>query len=282
MTTNRTSERIVSRADTADSPASPVFQTIPVRWKGMTLDHAKWSFTSQELQNMVGRAIKQSSVEVTAIRLLSAQALDIEMPEEIEKLETERDEIKSRYSHQVRLRKLLMRSLDLYVDGSDPETAHRLLRDLQDVSLLCETLSQQMHVVMDQLSQIKTLREQHLSSALIMALHKLNAGFLRSSAEAEELKAELIKAQSEREDGWNKALELERDLDNLRGQLETASADGQSVIVDDALSILSAKGNQGSRVTQARKSSMRASKASLRHFSKVSARSSTHSQRFGG
>ena len=186
----------------------------------MTLDHAKWTFTSSELQAMVGRAIKQSSAEVTAIRLLGSNVLDVEMPEELDRLETERDEIKKRYAHQIRLRKLLMRSLDLYVDGSDPETAHRLLNDLRDVSETCESLSQQLHVVTDQLAQITSLRERHLSSALIMALHKLNAGFLRSSAEVEELKTELAKVKGEQEDGWNKALELER-----RAQARHARAD---------------------------------------------------------
>lgn len=242
----------------------------------MTLDRAKWTFTSQELQAMVGRAIKQSSAEVTAIRLLSPQALDVEMPEEVDRLETERDEIKARYGHQIRLRKLLMRSLDLYIDGSDPETARRLLNDLRDVSALCETLGQQLHVVTDQLAQIHALHDQHLSSALIMALHKLNAGFLRASSEADDLKSQLAKAQAESEDGWDKALELERELDSLRSQPET-SLEGS--VADDTMS---AKGSGGriSRVSQARQSSARVSKASLRQYSKGSARSSTHSLRF--
>ena len=270
--------RGVSIADSVDSPASPQFHTVPVRWKGMTLDHAKWTFTSQELQTMVGRAIKQSSAEVTAIRLLNPQVLDIEMPEEIDRLETERDEIKARYGHQVRLRKLLMRSLDLYIDGSDPTTARRLLNDLRDVSALCESLSHQLHVVIDQLAQINALREQHLSSALIMALHKLNAGFLRSSSEVEDLKTRLAKAQAESEDGWNKALELEGELDLLRNQIDN-SLDGS--VADDAMSLKGYPSNgRMSRVSQARKSSARVSKASLRHYSRGSPRSSTHSMRF--
>jgi len=227
---------------------------------------------------MVGRAIKQSSAEVTAIRLLSPQVLDVEIPEEIDRLEMERDDIKARYGHQIRLRKLLMRSLDLYIDGSDPETAHRLLNDLRDVSVLCETLGQQLHVVTDQLAQINALRDQHLSSALIMALHKLNAGFLLASSEVEDLKSQLAKAQAESEDGWNKALELERELDSLRSQLDN-SLDGSAA--DDSISAKGySSGARISRVSQARQSSARLSKASLRHYSRGSARSSTHSSRF--
>lgn len=93
-------------------PPSPTFEPVPVRWRGFTMDAAKWTFSSNQLQNIVSRAIKQSA-ETSSVRLLSLDVLDQELPVEVERLEQLRDVLQTKYKAQVRRRRLLMRSLAL-------------------------------------------------------------------------------------------------------------------------------------------------------------------------
>jgi hypothetical protein len=250
----------------------------------MTLAQAKWTMSSKELQSTVGRAIKHSSSEETAIRLLRHHVLDVELPEETKRLETERDDLKTRYGHQIRLQKQLLHSLDLCIDGCEMTVARQLLRDLSDVTTVCDELSNRLHTVVDQLAQIDQLRDQHLSSSLIMALHKLNAGFLDASTEVKEMKSQIATFQAEKEEGWKKAIELERELDLLRYQNSQNDGSAGVLSIPNAsvdMKLSESSSSRSSRVSAARKSALRASKASLRHMSMKSSRSSTHSLRFG-
>ena len=62
------------------------FDFEPVPWKGMTLEAAQWTFTSEQLQETVSRAIRQSAAE-SFIRIVSTQTVDVELPEELERLD---------------------------------------------------------------------------------------------------------------------------------------------------------------------------------------------------
>ncbi|KAF9518770.1 hypothetical protein BS47DRAFT_196549 [Hydnum rufescens UP504] len=258
-------ERPSSFSEANRTPSSPIFDTVPIQWKGLTMEQAKWTFSKAELQSLAASAIRQSA-EATSIRLLHQRVVDVELPEEIERLETQRDEIKAKYQHQARLRKLLMRSLALYIDGSDTDAAFRLLAEIAEVSVACETLSTDLFVVMDQLAQISRLRDTHMSSALTMALHKLNAAFLRTSAETEDLRETVSLIEADRDEGWAKAFELEHTLDAVRRQLVEVAVDKSTTVPP-----------RGTRVSAARKSSL--SKASFRSSSRRSARLSSHNMK---
>ena len=62
------------------------FESEPVKWKPLTLEAAKWTFTSEQLQEIVSGAIRQSAAE-SFIRVLPTQVADVELPQEAEHLE---------------------------------------------------------------------------------------------------------------------------------------------------------------------------------------------------
>jgi len=161
-------------------PPSPKFRTRPVRWRGLTMDAAKWTLTSGQLQDIVGRAIRQSA-EASSIRLLTLEVLDKEIPEEIKRLELLRDEIKTKYRGAAQRRRVLLRSLTLYAEGIDAQTRTRLGQDLLEVSIVCDQLTEELFHVMDDLQQLNRLRDVHSASALAMALRKLNSSLIRGS-----------------------------------------------------------------------------------------------------
>jgi len=94
------------------------FHTPAIKWKGFTLDAAKWTFTSAQLQGIVSRAIRQSA-EPSLIRLLPLETLDDEIPPEVERLETQSSYLKLRYKALARRRANLLEALAIHVDGSE-------------------------------------------------------------------------------------------------------------------------------------------------------------------
>jgi hypothetical protein len=249
------------------APPSPKFQTRPVRWRGLTMDAAKWTLTSGQLQDIVGRAIRQSA-EASSIRLLTLEVLDKEIPEEIRRLETLRDEIKSKYRASVRRRRVLFRSL--YAEGNDVQMQTRPSPELIEVSLACDQLTEELFRVMDELQQLNKLRDVHSASALAMALRKLNSSFLKQTTDMQELSKHVTHLEAERDDAWATAERVEQDLVKLQTKMES----------HNGLSTPGSASNRSSRVSAARKTSIRASKASLRISRGArSSHSSTSSQR---
>ena len=255
------------------TPPSPKFQTRPVRWRGLTMDAAKWTLTSGQLQDIVGRAIRQSA-EASSIRLLTLDVLDKEIPEEIRRLELVRDEIKSKYRGTVRRRRVLFRSVTPFADGSDSQTRARLAQELMDVSITCDTLSEELFRVMDDLQQLHRLSDVHSASALAMALRKLNSSFLKQSSDAQEMARHVAQIEAERDEAWATAERVEHDLLELQAKMDVLSGNNNGTLTPSTAS------NRSSRVSAARKTSIRASKASLRLSRGArSSQSSTSSQR---
>ncbi|EUC61362.1 hypothetical protein RSOL_392380 [Rhizoctonia solani AG-3 Rhs1AP] len=239
-------------------PPSPTFEPVPVRWRGLTMDAAKWTFSSNQLHHIVSRAIKQSA-ETSCVRLLPLNVLDQELPVEVERLEQLRDVLQTKYKAQVRRRRLLMRSLALYIDGHDPPTSKRLLDELEDVGVVCDQLAEDLYLVGDQLGQIARLRDVHHTSALAVALRKINQSYIRARSEVVELQAERTSLEAERDEAWLMAESLEREL------------------VESKPPEITPPSSDESRVSAARRSSVRQSKLSLRRSLRRSARSSTQS-----
>lgn len=228
---------------------SPRFQTPPVKWRGYTMDAAKWTFTSTQLQAIVSRAIRQSS-EASSIRLLRLETLDNDIPEEVERLETQRTEVKAKYKSLSRRRANLLDSLGACVDGLDqdgPARAIRMVEDLKDISAALDRLAEELHSVDEQLAQVSQLIQGHSTSALAMALRKLNGSFLKQFAEAQTLRKQVESLETERDEAWKQAEDAANDYDDLRtGKMETPDVE-----------------NRFSRVMAVRKSSVRAAKAGL-------------------
>jgi len=154
--------------DKIGRPATPTFDTAQVQWRGLTLDAAKWVFSSQELHAMVGRAIRQSA-DPMSIRLLPIDLLDTDLPAALEDLEVRREEIKARYMYEVRRRTTLLRGLAASAEGTaTPVSVLKYAEDLSECAVSCDRLSEELFMVSDQIAQIGRLRDGHSASALAM------------------------------------------------------------------------------------------------------------------
>ncbi|TFK53083.1 hypothetical protein OE88DRAFT_1697578, partial [Heliocybe sulcata] len=238
----------------------PRFQTVPVRFRGYTIDMAKWTFTSEELQAVVSKAIVHSS-QASSIRILSLDVLDHAIPEEMRRLEDLSGELKTRYKLLARKRTALLGALSRSPnDAAGAMEYSPRLRALEDLAETCASLDQvveELHVVNDQIHQLQRLTDMHSSSALAMALRKLNTSWIKKAAEAESLKARVATLEAERDEAWKQAEDVAHEYDDLQDRMnENAGAQTPSSAMSGS--------RRSSRVLVARKTSLRASKAGLR------------------
>lgn len=261
-----------SKLTAAASTPPPKFQTPPHKWRGMTMEAAQWTLTQQELQTIVSRAIKQSA-EASSIRLLRSETLDVDISEEIHRLEMQRTDVKSKYKMLVRKRWQLMGSLAEHLDGrdlSDRVTAAHTVEELSEVSLALDQLTDELHNTVEQLGQLKSLRDVHSASALAMALRKVNTAFLKQLSETQKLREQINAMEAERDEAWKQAELVAQDFDNLTEQVQE-NRGGQ--VEGPLASKPSSK--RSTRVSAVRKSSIRQSKAGLRSVSKCRSRSNS-------
>ncbi|KAL0071253.1 hypothetical protein AAF712_001819 [Marasmius tenuissimus] len=245
----------------------PRFQTPPVRWRGHTMDAAKWTFTSAQLQALVSRAIKRSA-EASFIRLLRLEVVDEEIPHEMRKLEMHRTDIKAQYKMLTRKRAETLARLTSCIEGTTQEdgvVALQLVSKVTELSTQLDQLAEELHSADEQLSQLRSLLDIHEGSALAMALRKLNTSFLKQVQISEELRTQVETLEAERDDAWKQAERVAVDFDNLSERMDPPA---ESASVN--------RSNRSSRVIALRKSSVRVSKAGLRTSSR---RSSTSSHR---
>lgn len=232
---------------------SPRFQTPTPKWRGYTVDAAKWTFRSSELQAIVSKAIRKSA-EASSIRLLHQGAVDLEIPAEMEKLEKQRMDVKSRYKMFTRRRMELLESLSAVVNPNasweNPTLAVRYVEDLKDVSVGLDRMAEDLHSIDQQIAQLNSLCEVHFASALAMALRKLNSSFLKEFAQSQALREQVQILEAEKNEAWQHAENMAQDFDNLSERAQLGSPDSQ--------------GKRFSRISAVRKSNVRMSRAGLR------------------
>ncbi|KIK96765.1 hypothetical protein PAXRUDRAFT_282384 [Paxillus rubicundulus Ve08.2h10] len=257
----------------AASKPPPKFQTPPPKWRGLTMEAAQWTFTSSQLQEIVSRAIKHSA-EGSSIRLLRLETLDGEVAEETHRLEMHHTDIKTQYKALVRKRWTLMGALAGHFEGvemNDAATAIRTVEELSEVSLALDQLADELHSTIEQLAQLKSLRDVHHGSALAMALRKINSTFIRQMSEKEKLHEHIETLEAERDEAWKHAEDVAQDYDNLNDRMVEST--GEPQLDDDARSTMS--GRRSVRVSAVRRSSVRQSKAGLRTLSRHRSRRSS-------
>ncbi|KAJ7507276.1 hypothetical protein B0H11DRAFT_1706370 [Mycena galericulata] len=252
------------------SSSSPRFQTPPLKWRGYTMDAAKWTFSSSQLQGIVSRAIRQSA-EASSIRLLRMETVDTDIPDELHRLEMQRTDVKTRYKMLTRRRATLFATLTAHLDGTEPEdhnsSALRVAENLKEISQELDGLAEELHSCDEQIAQLNSLRDVHSASALAMALRKLNASFLKQIAEAAALRTQVETLQAERDEAWSQAENVANEYDDLNERMETGSPGPSNY------------NKRSSRVLAVKKSSIRVSKAGLRTSSRRSSVSSIGGQR---
>lgn len=278
------------------SHAAPKFQTSRVPFRGLTMEAAQWTLTSQQLQNIVSTAIRQSA-DASAIRILPTDVLDSDLPEEIMRLEGQSAELKLKYKLNVRKRNTLLANANRVAENAEvgehgaAATLGRMMEELSDVTEILDQTSEELYTVTDQLAQLVHLRDVHQRSALAMALRKLNSSFLKQVGEVQRLREQLAMLEAERDEAWREAQEVAQEFDDFTDRivadsLPTSSGSGKDRQRDkdkdkDKDSLPSSR--RSSRVMVARRNSQRASKAGLRSMYRRSQRSSTSSShRFSG
>jgi hypothetical protein len=178
----------------------------------------------------------------------------------------QRTDVKSRYKTLVRKRWQLMGCLAGHLDGpdlNDPANAARTVEELSEVSLALDQLTDELHNIVEQLGQLKSLREVHSASALAMAVRKINTTFIKQVSESQKLREQIETMEAERDEAWKQAELVAQDFDNLTDQVQENRGE-QS----EGTSALKPSNRRSMRVSAVRKSSIRQSKAGLRSVSR--------------
>lgn len=79
--------KVIKKTPALTPPPAVNFDAPPIPWRGMPYEAAQWSLTSEQLQEIVSTAIRTSAQE-NFIRLVSQQTLDIELKQELERLDS--------------------------------------------------------------------------------------------------------------------------------------------------------------------------------------------------
>ena len=236
---------------------SPSFHAPTPKWKGYTLEVAKWTFTSAQLQAIVSKAIRRSA-ESSSIRLLRLEVLDTDIPEEIQMLESQRTNVKTRYKATTRRRAMILDSM------YSLEDAHGLIRqldELRELTLTLDRLAEELHSLDQQLSYLESLIHIHNGSALAIALRKLNTSFLRQVAENQVLRGQIQSLEAERDEAWQQAQNVANEYDQIINSNNNSSNENAAATYPSPSSSSTSTSN---RVSAKRKSCIRVSKAGLR------------------
>ncbi|TFY57575.1 hypothetical protein EVJ58_g6945 [Rhodofomes roseus] len=199
------------------------------------------------------------TADVSAIRLLPLDILNGALPDEIARVEARCAELKTNYKLNVRRRRMLLGTLSSMADGSeptDPASAMRISEELSEVTDALDSITEELYDVTTQLGQLNHLRDVHSSSALIMALHKLNRSLKKHLTEGQRLREQLGALEAERDEAWRQAQEVAQDFDDLAERALEQPATGAKDITPS---------RRSSRVFLARKHSARRTQNGLRN-----------------
>jgi hypothetical protein len=234
--------------------SGPKFRTSPPKFKGFTMEAANWTFSSDELQAIESRAIKQSA-EPSSIRLLTAQAAFTDVPAELERLTALQNELKVRYRVRARKRDVLHRAAMACAE-TNSYALHARLKELAEVTANLDKIAEELYHARDQAAQLSRMLAVHSASALAMALRKIHASYLRRVTEVQNLQEQVFALEAERDEAWAHAQLVARDLDDLNDTLRTRDSSPAPTTTRPS--------NRSSLVMASRVSSARVSKAGLR------------------
>ncbi|KIM44451.1 hypothetical protein M413DRAFT_42835, partial [Hebeloma cylindrosporum] len=209
------------------------FESTAVPWKGLPLEAALWTVDSQELRNIVSRAIRSSASE-SFIRLLTVENLDTVLPAELERLDHLKATTQSKYRFLVHRRTMLFRALNSasstqQKDGEDGvSVVSKLTAQLADTVAECELQLEEVLKIVDQVAQINKLIDLHWASALAIALRKLNGSYARRINDLAVAKERISQLEAELEDAWKEAEKMAGDLDDYEAAI--TSDDAEAVI----------------------------------------------------
>ncbi|TCD67384.1 hypothetical protein EIP91_012419 [Steccherinum ochraceum] len=237
--------KVLLKPPTLEPPPALAFESTPVAWKGLTLQAAQWTFSSEQLQDIVSRAIRMSAQE-GFIKLLSVKTLDEEFVQELQKLDQLKATTQSQYRFNMHRRSMLLQSLLALAAGGESDNAAlvTLTTQLADITVACDRLMETMLRIADQRAQILHLQDVHISSALAMALRKLNGSYAKRTGELKEARAQIDQLKAELEEAWNVAEDMAQEMDDLDNFHSGFSSGGEGDADDTASELLKASGDE--------------------------------------
>ncbi|KAF9233839.1 hypothetical protein BU15DRAFT_53382 [Melanogaster broomeanus] len=221
-------------------PPPPVitFESVPIPWKGLPLEAAQWTFSSAELQEIVSKAIRLSAKE-SHVRLLSLQAVEVDIVKEAERIQTEQFATQAKWKFEVARRTMLMQALNSTVsalssagEGDIHNTLGGLISQLATSIASCDSqLSSILHFS-DQQSQISVVQNKHWASALGMALRKLKKAYERQAEELKRVQTRVHTLEDELEDAWREAEKMAGEFDDMEQEDEEKGPDDTETLGD--------------------------------------------------
>ena len=212
--------RTVSKPTTLPAPTPINFNIEPITFKGLPLEVAQWSFTSDQLREMVSRAIRDSAKE-QFIKLLSLDALDREIPEELARLESLKFTTQAQLRFHFQRRTNLLQSLNALVCSGpasteyDTSTLGTLIQQLAEVTSSMDRFTETLLKTSEHRFQLAQVQEKHLSSTLAVALRKLNASYAKRTSDLKQARTRVATLQTELEEAWKVAEGMAEEIDDL-------------------------------------------------------------------
>ena len=167
---------------------------------------------------MVSRAIRDSAKE-QFIRLLSLDALDKQIPEELARLESLKFTTQAQHRFHFQRRTNLLQSLNALASSApadyDPSTLGTLIQQLAEVSSSTDRFTEALLKASEHRFQLAQVQEKHISSALAMALRKLNASYAKRTGDLKDARARIVALQTELEEAWKVAEGMAEEIDDL-------------------------------------------------------------------
>ncbi|KZT69289.1 hypothetical protein DAEQUDRAFT_271798 [Daedalea quercina L-15889] len=236
--------KVIKKTPTLTPPPAVNFDAPPVPWRPMTFQTAQWSLTSEQLQDIVSTAIR-ASAEENFIRLVSKDTLDVELVQELERLDSLKATTQAQYRFNMQRRLMLLQSLNALSfapgDPSSQAALSTLTAQLAALAASCDRLMETLLATADQRAQIQRLQDVHVASALAITLRKLNASYGRRVAALRDAHARIGALQAELEEAWGAAEELAQELDDLdnfgRDFGYEGGADDDAVLEDEASAV---------------------------------------------
>ncbi|KAG6877542.1 hypothetical protein C0993_006235 [Termitomyces sp. T159_Od127] len=201
------------------------FETEPIKWKALPHEAALWTFDKSELQDIVGRALRRTTPD-TFIRLLSIDNLDVNLPAEVDRLTALKASKQAQYRFLVQRRTMSLQALNssfISPEKTEPgddgiPTASKLAFELSKTTAECDKIMTELLVINDQLTQISLLKEHHLSSALSVALRKLNKSYLKRGHDLLGAEQRISELEAVLEDAWREAERLAQEIDEIQAK----------------------------------------------------------------
>ncbi|KIJ65451.1 hypothetical protein HYDPIDRAFT_167144 [Hydnomerulius pinastri MD-312] len=212
-------------------PPSITFESTPIPWKGLPLEAAQWTFSSSELQEIVSKAIRLSAKE-SFVRLLSLQALEVDIVQEAERLQNERLAAQAKWRFEVGRRTMLMQALNSSAamfsgsgEGDKDNVLGGLISQLAASVASCDSQLSSILQFSDQQSQIAVVQHRHWSSALGIALRKLNKAYERQGEELKRVMTRVQTLEDELEDAWKEAEKMAVEFDDMEQEGEESEGE---------------------------------------------------------